>query len=136
MADFYLDWGGDLQISDTGDFLIASGVTEITQRVVRRFLTNSATLDTTTGLAVRTPDYFFNGAYGGNARAYVDAVVNSELIASVRTNLLAQLAEESGINPSLSHVTVTQIANGLQVEGQIALNTGARIALPAVEITH
>lgn len=121
-------------MNDTGDFLLVDGVDEVTQRVVRRFLTNSATIDTSSGIATRTPDYLFDGSYGGNARAFVDAVVNTELISRIQYSLLAQLAQEPTVDTTRSNVQVTQIFNGISLNAQIAVNTGGLIALPTVEI--
>ena len=129
-----MDWAGDLVVNDTGDFLLVDGVDEVTQRVVRRFLTNSATIDTSSGIATRTPDYFFDGSYGGNARAFVDAVVNTELISRIQYSLLAQLAQEPTVDTTRSNVQVTQIFNGISLNAQIAVNTGGLISLPTVEI--
>ena len=129
-----MDWAGDLVVNDTGDFLLVDGVDEVTQRVVRRFLTNSATIDTSSGIATRTPDYLFDGSYGGNARAFVDAVVNTELISRIQYSLLAQLAQEPTVDTTRSNVQVTQIFNGISLNAQIAVNTGGLIALPTVEI--
>jgi len=129
-----LDWAGDLVVNDTGDFLLVDGVDEVTQRVVRRFLTNSATIDTSSGIATRTPDYLFDGSYGGNARAFVDAVVNTELISRIQYALLAQLAQEPTVDTTRSNVQVTQIFNGISLNAQIAVNTGGLISLPTVEI--
>lgn len=129
-----MDWAGDLVVNDTGDFLLVDGVDEVTQRVVRRFLTNSATIDTSSGIATRTPDYLFDGSYGGNARAFVDAVVNTELISRIQYALLAQLAQEPTVDTTRSNVQVTQIFNGISLNAQIAVNTGGLISLPTVEI--
>lgn len=129
-----MDWAGDLVVNDTGDFLLVDGVDEVTQRVVRRFLTNSASIDTSSGIATRTPDYFFDGSYGGNARAFVDAVVNTELISRIQYSLLAQLAQEPTVDTTRSNVQVTQIFNGVSLNAQIAVNTGGLISLPTVEI--
>ena len=129
-----MDWAGDLVVNDTGDFLLVDGVDEVTQRVVRRFLTNSATIDTSSGIATRTPDYLFDGSYGGNARAFVDAVVNTELISRIQYSLLAQLAQEPTVDTTRSNVQVTQIFNGISLNAQIAVNTGGLISLPTVEI--
>ena len=129
-----MDWAGDLVVNDTGDFLLVDGVDEVTQRVVRRFLTNSATIDTSSGIATRTPDYLFDGSYGGNARAFVDAVVNTELISRIQYSLLAQLAQEPTVDTTRSNVQVTQIFNGVSLNAQIAVNTGGLISLPTVEI--
>lgn len=135
MADLALEWNSDLAISDTGDFLLVTNTDEVTQRVVRRFLTNAATIDTTSGVATRTPDYLFDGTYGGNARAFVDAVVNSELISRIQYALLDQLAQEPAIDTTRSNVQVTKNVNGISLNAQIAVNTGLLIALPTVEIT-
>lgn len=129
-----MDWAGDLVVNDTGDFLLVDGVDEVTQRVVRRFLTNSASIDTSSGIATRTPDYLFDGSYGGNARAFVDAVVNTELISRIQYSLLAQLAQEPTVDTTRSNVQVTQIFNGVSLNAQIAVNTGGLISLPTVEI--
>lgn len=129
-----MDWAGDLVVNDTGDFLLVDGVDEVTQRVVRRFLTNAATIDTTSGIATRTPDYLFDGSYGGNARAFVDAVVNPELISRIQYALLAQLAQEPTVDTTRSNVQVTQIYNGVSLNAQIAVNTGGIISMPTVEI--
>jgi hypothetical protein len=136
MADILLQWAGDLTTGENGDLVFVTGVTELEQRIIRRFLTNSQTLVETTGVVAATPDYFFEPTFGGNARAYVDAVVNPEVISSIQTILLAQAQAESDVDPTQTTITVSPITGGLSVAAFVALNTGTFVALPQLEITQ
>jgi len=132
----YLDWASDLVIDSTGDISVAVGTIEIQQRVVRRFLTNSAQTDTYSG-APLPPDYLFDGSYGGNARRYVDSLVNEETAGSIQYNLLNQIAQEAEVARTPSPVvTVTQLDNGFAVQATVAQQDGTVVLLPQIEITN
>jgi hypothetical protein len=136
MADFSLEWGGDLVVDDTGDFAIVDQADELRQRVMRRFLTNSQVLDTTRGLVSIMPDNLFEPTYGGNARAYVDATIRPEIIGRIQNLLLQQLSEEPACDSVNSTVNVTWDRNSgsIVVSANVLLNTGAVISIDPFEI--
>jgi len=138
MADFALLWADDLQVDETGDFAFVTGGDELVQRIIRRFLTNAQSLITSQGTVQIIPDYIFEPTYGGNARAYVDQVIDSEVIASIQSLLLNQIAQEPECDATQSIVTISAppaYLGSIVVQATVYLNTGARIQIPALEIT-
>jgi hypothetical protein len=138
MADIALIWSDDLQVDETGDFASVDGGDELVQRIIRRFLTNSQSLITSTGTVQIIPDYLFEPTYGGNARAYVDAVIDPEVIGSIQSLFLNQVAQEPLCDPSQTVITITSppaYPGSIVVQATVFLNTGAQIQIPALEIT-
>lgn len=70
MPDLYLDWNQDLILTPGGSAATCDGWDRVRQRIVRNFLTNSATpLPDGT---ITPPDYVFSPFYGLGAGALID----------------------------------------------------------------
>ena len=135
MADISHVWGNDLIIDDCGDILWANGTTEVSQRLVRRFLTNPITFNAQ-GKVLIKPDYIFEPTYGGGARTYVDALYSPTLAASVQRRLLDQIAEEPLVAATPAPVVqVGQIQGGMVVNASVTLADGTVALIPQLSIT-
>lgn len=99
MNDLKLDFGDDLQISNTGDLQAVDGLTFSEQRVVQRLLTNPA-IDGLLG------DYLWHQQYGAGLPREVGAVLTSDDEQRLKSLILSQLFEESTVartpEPTLS----------------------------------
>lgn len=129
---FYLEWNGDLQITPNGSILMAQGWDEVRERIIRRFLTNSASPlpDGTT----TPPDYIFDPLYGLGAGALIDQNPNSRFIAEftrrMRQAVVADAATDPGALPSIT-VTIPYIG-ALQVFVTVQLISGQQGAFSMV----
>ena len=81
MIDIYLEQGGDLSCSSTGDLALATGTTAINQRICRRLLTNPG-------------DYLWNLSYGGGLGQFIGLAVD---VANIVGVVEAQVSLESAI---------------------------------------
>jgi hypothetical protein len=112
MADLYHYWSGDLQVSATGDLLMADQTTTGQQTVLRRLLTN-ALLSDVSGNPLASPDYTFHPPYGAGLPYKVGSPVS---IPSVIAIIRAQMALEPSVaRKPLPTIQVTTINNGLSV---------------------
>jgi hypothetical protein len=99
-------WGGDLDVSSSGDLASVSGSPALTQRVLRRLLTNAG-------------DYIWSPNYGAGLAAYVGSVSSyGDIMASVRAQMLLEPAVAS-----LPAPTVTVVRTGGSGNGTIELTT-------------
>jgi hypothetical protein len=138
MADIALDWGGDLNLDETGDLAGADGVLELQQRIVRRFLTNPNITDPNGNVTVPA-DYIFEPTYGGGARQYVDKNITPGLAAHIQTNLQGQVAQEpeAATYPApVINVDTDTLPNGIIVNAVVALQNGALVPIPNIEVTQ
>ncbi len=134
MSDLALDWGQDLLIDESGDFAVATGTTELQQRLVRRFLTNASDVEANVVNAVG--DYIFDTSYGGNARRYVDSLIGPGTLAEVKNRLLDQINQETGVsqtNPP--QIAVSQVQNGILVDCAVTAANGQVTLIPQLEIS-
>lgn len=119
---FYLEWNSDLALTANGSILMAAGWDEVRERIIRRFLTNSA-LPLPDG-STTPPDYVFSPSYGLGAGALIDqnpdAQFRSEFRRRMREAVVADAATDPGSLPSIK-VTVPQI-------GQIHVFVGIQLA--------
>lgn len=89
MADMFLEWGGDLGVSASGDLKLVSGNRATDQRIVRRLLTNAG-------------DYVWHSTYGGSLAMAVGAPVQARRIeAIIRAQLLMEAAVPVSPVPSV-----------------------------------
>lgn len=102
-------WGGDLQLSATGDVARVSDAERSKQRVLRRLLTNPGS-------------YLSHVNYGGGVPASVGAILD---IGKTKTLIRGQMLLEASVAQSPPpSVDVFQIADGVQVDiSYIALPT-------------
>lgn len=135
MADLALDWNGDLSLDETGDILTVSGSDELTQRVVRRALTN-AYVAPTDGSRPSPADYVFDGKYGGNLRLYVDSLANAETLQAIENRLLDQISQEtSSATNAQPSIDVTLSDGAIVINGNIALSNGDVVLIPQLEVS-
>lgn len=129
MPDFYLEWNQDLVISPSGSILLAVGWDQVRERIIRNFLTNSATQlpDGST----TPPDYVFSPLFGLSAGALIDQnptqAYVSDLIRRIRQACLSDVAVDPGSVPSVT-VTRPQIGT-IQVYVSVALVNGQQGSL-------
>jgi hypothetical protein len=137
VADFNLPWGGDLTIDATGDIATVQGTTELTQRVVRRFLSNSQSQDPN-GKWVAPPDYIFAPTYGGNACSYVGSLFTNQTARNLQSRFLAQCALEIDVASTPAPIiNVWQANNGsdLHLYAQVWLRNGADVLVPQITLS-
>jgi hypothetical protein len=84
MADCYLDWQGDFVASASGDLLLATGVDEANQSLIRRFLTP-------------TGGYFWHRGYGAGLPQKIGGLYTPETIKAV---IQSQVALDSHVDQS------------------------------------
>jgi hypothetical protein len=136
MADLSVPWDGDISLDETGDFLTVGGSDELTQRVIRRALTN-AYVAPGTAENPTPPDYIFDSSYGGNVRTYVDSLDNSEVVEAIKTRLLDQIGHEaqpSTVTPP--NVDVQLSGNTIYINASIALSNGDVVLIPQLEVNN
>ncbi len=99
MNDIFLEWGGDLNVSSSGDLALTTGSAMINQRVCRRLITNPG-------------DYLWNLTYGGGLAKFVGSPANSASIeAAVMTQLALELAVPATPAPQVQTI-IADAANG------------------------
>lgn len=123
---FYLEWNGDLILTPNGSVQMASGWDKVRERIIRRFLTNSA-LPLPDGTTT-PPDYVFSPSYGLGAGALVDQNPDANFRVNferrMREAVVADAATAPGALPSINISTpmigVIQIYVGIQlISGQL-----------------
>lgn len=124
VTTFYLEWNGDLVITSNGSVLMAQGWDEVRERIIRRFLTNSA-LPLPDGTTT-PPDNIFDPGYGLGAGALIDQNPNAAFLADftrrMREAVVADAATDPGALPS---ITLTRpFIGALQVFVTIQLISG------------
>jgi hypothetical protein len=109
MNDLAQFFGNDLSISPTGDLAPVSGITRGQQRILRRLLTNPATVaqDGTTTQA----DYIWHPEYGAGLPQWIGRTVDIQKITAIIRGQI--LLEDSVAKKPAPMITVTPIANGL-----------------------
>lgn len=112
MSDLNHYFGGDLSLSATGDLLKADGTVQGQQRVLRRLLTNPATLDSNGNVTV-PGDYIFHPTYGAGLPRMVGDTLN---IPKIRALIRGQIFLEACVSRNPEPViTVSAIPNGVSV---------------------
>jgi hypothetical protein len=104
MADAFLIWGGDLQVSATGDIAISTGTNLGQQRVLRRLLTNLL-------------DYIWQPDYGAGLGSFVGKPANQRTIEATIRNQLS-------LEPSLSQLPPPTVAVLVEPNGQVFTEIG------------
>jgi len=95
---FYLEWNGDLVLLPNGSVQMASGWDKVRERIIRRFLTNSA-LPLPDGTTT-PPDYIFSPLYGLGAAALIDQNPNANFIANFTRRMRQAVAADAATSPS------------------------------------
>jgi phage baseplate assembly protein W len=102
MYDIFHEWGNDLAVGSSGDLAVSTGSDTVSQRVLRRLLTNPG-------------DYLWNLDYGGGLAQFVGTPANvADVEAVVRTQLALESAVPTTPEPQVS-VRVIDAANGYVV---------------------
>jgi hypothetical protein len=127
--DLYLEWGGDLIVTANGSVAIAEGWDQVRERIIRRFLTNSA-VPLPDG-STTPPDYVFSPSYGLSAGALVDQNPDDNWVADFTRRIRSACLSDSAVDPgSVPSVVVTTPAPGtLQVFVGIKLVSGQQGSL-------
>jgi phage baseplate assembly protein W len=136
MADISLPWGGDVDVDETGDILIADGPTEIAQRVIRRILTNPA-IRLLNGQISSDCDYIFAPTYGGGVRVFVDAPMSTSILNTIKSMVSDQLSREDAVDVTIDPtVALTTMTNGIRLNISFATPNGQVVLLPEMEIVR
>ena len=134
MVSMYLEWNQDLILTANGSVLMCSGWDEVRERIIRRFLTNSA-LPLPDG-STTPPDYVFDVQYGLGAGALIDqnpdAAWQAAFSRRMREAVVADTAVSPSLLPSISLTTstsgVTQVFVSVQLisgqQGKFSLTLG------------
>lgn len=124
LTTFYLEWNGDLILTPNGSVLMAQGWDEVRERIIRRFLTNSA-LPLPDGTTT-PPDYIFDPLYGLGAGALIDQNPDASFIAGFTRRMREAVVADAATDPgSLPSITVTTPYIGaLQVFVAVQLISG------------
>ena len=125
MNDIYLDWGGDLALSDSGDLAVVSGTSLINQRVCRRLLTNSG-------------DYLWNRTYGGGLSMFIGTPLRPYNLKAVISSQLSLEAALPATPPPQVAIQLANSANGVVVAtvtyADPATNQTIQIDIPSSRI--
>lgn len=127
MSTMYLEWNGDLVLTANGSILMASGWDEVRERIIRRFLTNSAIPlpDGTT----TPPDYVFDPLYGLGAGTLIDQNPDANWRANFTRRMREAIVADAAVAPSavpsinitMPMIGLTQVYVGIQlISGQQA----------------
>lgn len=101
MTDAAHYFGSDLAVSANGDVLLAEGLTESKQRVLRRLLTNQN-------------DYLWQPLYGAGLPAYIGQPLDEPAIGAL---IKSQMYEEANVSHDPEpQVTLTLIPNGISAQ--------------------
>jgi hypothetical protein len=120
MADAGHYFSGDLQVSATGDLLVADSVLESQQRILRRLLTNAT-------------DYLWQPDYGAGLPATIGEPLDE---AAMDTLIRSQMYREESVsqNPAPQIIT-TPIPNGIYVQIQYVEIDSGKPATLSFDVT-
>ncbi|MBB3213417.1 hypothetical protein FHW67_002709 [Herbaspirillum sp. Sphag1AN] len=127
MFDLHHYYGSDLEVSATGDLLVADATTTGEQRCYRRLLTNPAMTDSA-GNVTASPDYTFAVDYGAGIGRRVGSPVDLPEITAL---IKAQMQLESGVSQSPIAPDVELISSG-EVLGAVIRYTDANTGQPVI----
>lgn len=100
MTDLYHFMGGDLSLNAGGDLLVVSGQNEVTQRILRRLLTNAG-------------DYIWQLGFGADLPQQVGKVTD---LTSVQSAIRSQIFADPGVAKFPEPVvTLTSQNNGTYI---------------------
>ncbi len=111
MNDLDQYFGSDISLTNTGDLMPVSGTAKGQQRIVRRLMTNPATMNPDGSTNVG--DYLWHQDYGAGLPAKIGTVFNeAELRALIRGQMLLESCVAKSPEPQIG---VQKIANGIAV---------------------
>lgn len=124
VTDFYLEWGGDFVLAPNGSIQTAVAWDQVRERIIRRFLTNSA--QRLPDGSYTAPDYVFDINYGIGAGALVDQNPTHDwlldLTGRMRRAVLADTAVDTSAVPQV--VVTASGGNSYQVFVSVKLING------------
>lgn len=97
MTDLYLEWNGDLIRTPSGSVQGAVHWDRIRERIIRRFLTNSA--QTLPDGSATPADYVFDPAYGIGAGALIDQNPTSAWLADLNRRMRQAVLSDAAVDP-------------------------------------
>lgn len=105
-ADLYLDWGGDLDWSASGDLLVAEDTVLANQRLVRRWFTNPEERQAN-GDVTEPGDYLTEPTYGEGLGKVVDQLDTparrAEIVGKIRSGLQKEVTiVDQSIPPTIN----------------------------------
>lgn len=120
MADASQYFGSDLTLSATGDLLVADGLEESKQRILRRLLTNPG-------------DYLWEPDYGAGLPTYIGRPLDQAALTAL---IKAQMYQEASVaHDPEPQVAVQAIANGLSVQIAYTYAPTGQTATLAFDVT-
>lgn len=85
--DLHHYWGGDIQLSATGDLLTVDGVTETNQRILR-------------GLMTSTGEYYYHTTYGAGIGKHVGDALTTQDYSAIQANIRGLVLSDPDVSPS------------------------------------
>ena len=114
MPDVYLEWNSDLILTPNGSVATATGWDRIRQRIVRRFLTNSA-VPLPDG-STTPPDYVFSPFYGLSGGALIDQNPDAKYRADLKRRIREAALLDTAVDPgAVPFVNISQPQIGVNV---------------------
>ena len=113
MTEPFHYWGSDLNVSASGDLLLADGLELSKQAVLKRLLTNEAQYDTS-GNCISPADYIWESEYGAGLPQRVGTLLNlPEITGLIRSQMSLEQYVAQTPEPVIS---VQQIPNGVAAQ--------------------
>lgn len=101
LTDLYLNFGNDLQVANTADFLLADGVTLSNQRILRRLLTG-------------IKDYIWQTDYGAGLPAYIGEPFSEQTLANIESAIKSQIyLEDTVARYPIPVISLQAVSTGL-----------------------
>ncbi len=106
-----LEYGSDFQLNQNGGLQMATGWTEVRQRIERAFLTSPLT--DYPGQGPLPPDYLFHTDYGAGAQRDIGEHVSPDQLATIVSKLQQAAAADPAVDPN-TPVSVSINQTGFQ----------------------
>lgn len=123
-GDFSLDWNGDLQLTPSGSIQMATGWTQVRQRIVRRIITNPARQlpDGTFQVA----DDMFAPDFGVGLGSLVDQAFNQDFQAELERRIAQGVLQDQDVDSTVPPSVIFQRPNPstLVIAIGVTLKTG------------
>lgn len=93
-----LPWGGDFQVNPDGSLVLATGVTKVQQKVIRRIFTNCR--EVLAGIGLTIGDYFFDQNYGLSATRLIGQPFGLDFTSKLSQKIRAGVLVDEGVDVS------------------------------------
>lgn len=101
LNDLYLNFGSDLQVSSTGDFLLTTAITLSNQRILRRLLTG-------------IKDYIWQTNYGAGLPGYIGQPFSGTVLANIEAGIKSQIfLEDTVAKYPIPVISLQPVSTGL-----------------------